>query len=87
MSEEKEGLDQVFDVEEAAKYLAILGIVDHPPHPETIRQWLREGRLIGYKDASLRGRGGSWRITLAALLTFDPGDKRGKRGRPRVTEL
>lgn len=81
--EEKDGLDKEFDVTEAARYLAALQIVDHPPHPETIREWIREGRLRAHKDKTVRGRGGAWRITLADLLAFDPGRSRGKRGRPR----
>ena len=83
MTEEKNGLDKEFDVDEAAQYLAALQIVDHPPHPATIRRWIREGRLKAYKDPHVRGRGGQWRITLADLLAFDPGRSKGKQGRPR----
>jgi len=85
MTEEKakEGLEQEFDIHQAAEMLAMLKIVDHPPHPKTMRKWLREGRLNGYKDKTSRGRGGSWRITLADVLAFDPGRSGGKQGRPR----
>lgn len=77
-----EGLNRQFTVEEAALYLADLGICDHAPHPETMRRWLREGKIHGEKVESV-GRGGSWRITLAELLAFDPGRSGGRQGRPR----
>lgn len=78
-----EGLDVEYTVEEAAEYLAILEITDDVPHPKTVRRWLREGRLKGHKEPHVRGRGGAWRITLAAILAFDPGKSKGRQGRPR----
>jgi excisionase family DNA binding protein len=43
-------VDQFLTVEDVAKRLQI--------HPETVRRWLREGRLEGI----LMGRRGGWRI-------------------------
>jgi xanthine dehydrogenase iron-sulfur cluster and FAD-binding subunit A len=87
MIEQQNPLDKEFSAEEAAKYLKTLNITESEVHPETIRKWLREGRLKGHKDGSLRGRGGSWRVTLGELLAFDPGRSGGRRGRPRRTPL
>jgi hypothetical protein len=80
---DKAGLDKEFDIDQASAMLAMLQIVDHPPHPKTMRRWLREGRLGGYKDGTVRGRGGAWRIRLSDILAFDPGRSGGKQGRPR----
>lgn len=76
-------LEVTFDAEGAAEYMAILGIVDHPPHPETIRRWIREGRLKATKDSDRPGRGGQWRISLAEIAAFNPGRSGGRQGRPR----
>lgn len=82
MSEETTtDLDKEYTVEQAAQMLAILQITDHVPNPETVRRWLRAGRLRGFKDKSERGQGGQWKITLAQLLAFHP-KNRGKHGRP-----
>ncbi len=43
-------LEQLLTVDEVAEKLKI--------HPETIRRWLREGRLDGYRIS----RKGGWRI-------------------------
>jgi excisionase family DNA binding protein len=48
-------LEQLLTVDEVAERLQI--------HPETIRRWLREGRLEGYRIS----RKGGWRIRPQAV--------------------
>jgi excisionase family DNA binding protein len=48
----------IWTVKEVADYLRV--------HPETVRQWLREGELVGMP---LGGKGG-WRIERANLERF-----------------
>lgn len=51
-------LDQWYTVKETAELLRV--------HPQTVRRWLREGKLAG----SFISRRGGWRVRGTALRTF-----------------
>jgi excisionase family DNA binding protein len=54
----QEPADRLLTVAEVATYFRV--------DPESVRRWLREGKLLGIK----LGRGPGWRIRVADLHTF-----------------
>src|SRR4030095_1983684 len=52
--------EQLYTVEEVADRLAV--------HPETVRRWLRDGRLLGYKLGG--GAAAAYRIPESAVAKF-----------------
>jgi excisionase family DNA binding protein len=60
-------VEKLLTVEDVAERLQV--------HPETVRRWLREGRLEGYRIS----RRGGWRIRIEAveamLMEMQPGGK------------
>jgi excisionase family DNA binding protein len=54
--------------EEPRKLMTVHVVADYlGVHPETVRRWLRDGRLIGI---DLGSDSGGWRIAPADLETF-----------------
>ncbi len=63
-------LSQLMTVDEVADQLKV--------HPESVRRWLREGRLSGYRIS----RRGGWRIrpdSVQEMLESSPQDYSGKK--------
>ena len=59
--------EQLFTVEEVAERLKV--------HPESVRRWLRDGRMRGFRMARRAG----WRVTEAEVRRFlEAGTHEGK---------